>query len=248
MERSANLFDVETISQTTKLSSRRSGKSKPRSKAGAALRAEFESFAAALREELGPEGILQSIYAERAIVAAWLLREAVEAERAVVLECLGADSIDLFGRLADDLRRQTDRAERSLARTLESLNQLRTADRPAWGQAAELDTTVRPVEDEVVSDQFPTFPTTIDDEAGEDQAPQPRWQDRLVFDKYVSDASPVVKGTWITVAQIVSLIVDGQTWADILRSHPELTEDDIRTCLSYATEQESSGSCGTYLA
>jgi uncharacterized protein (DUF433 family) len=248
MERNANLFDVETSSTTTKLSSRRPGKSKIRSKAIAALRAEFESFAVALREQLAPVGVLESLHAERAIVAAWLLRTAVEAERAGVIRCLGADSIDIFGRLADDLRRQTDRAERSLARTLQSLDGLRKANRPAWGQAAALDTTVPPIEDEVVSDQFPTLPVLLDIEEGADQAPQPRWQDRLVFDKYVSDASPVVKGTWITVAQIVSLIVDGQTWADILRSHPELTEDDIRTCLSYATEQESGGSFGTYLA
>lgn len=66
----------------------------------------------------------------------------------------------------------------------------------------------------------------------------PRWQDRLAFDDGISDVSPVVKGTWITVGQIVSLIVDGFTWADILRSHPELTEDDIRICLTYATETD----------
>jgi uncharacterized protein (DUF433 family) len=243
MERNVNLFDVETISATTKLSSRRGSKGKSRSKAATALRAEFQTFAAALREELAPEGILQSLYAERAIVAAWLLREAVEAERVGVLACLHADSIDLFGRLADDLRRQSDLAERSLARTLQSLVQLRKANRPAWGQAAALDTTVIPDEDEVVSDQFPTYPVMLEDESS-GHVHETRWQDRLVFDKYVSDASPVVKGTWITVAQIVSLIVDGHTWADILRSHPELTEADIRVCLSYGTEQENVGCYG----
>ena len=55
-----------------------------------------------------------------------------------------------------------------------------------------------------------------------------RWQDRLVFDSNVSETSPVVKGTWVTVGHVVSLIVDGWTWSDILRVHPELTEDDIR--------------------
>ena len=68
----------------------------------------------------------------------------------------------------------------------------------------------------------------------------PNWRDRLVFDFEVSDISPVVKGTWITVAHVVSLIVDGWTWADILRSHPELTEDDIRTCVAYAMAEENS--------
>ena len=48
----------------------------------------------------------------------------------------------------------------------------------------------------------------------------------------------MIKGTWVTVSQVVSLIVDGWTWSDILRTHPELTEDDIRTCLAYTVAEE----------
>jgi len=66
----------------------------------------------------------------------------------------------------------------------------------------------------------------------------PDWQDLLTFDPNVSEHSPVVKGTWVTVSQIVTLIVDGYTWADILAQHPELTEQDIRVCLRYACSQE----------
>jgi hypothetical protein len=65
-----------------------------------------------------------------------------------------------------------------------------------------------------------------------------RWQGRLMFDLSVSEDSPVVKGTWVTVAQVVSLIVDGWTWSHILRTHPELTEDDIRVCLAYTVAEE----------
>lgn len=82
-------------------------------------------------------------------------------------------------------------------------------------------------------DSFPP-PTDGDDEPD----PTPPWQDRLVFDFNVSESSPVVKGTWVTAGHIVSLIVDGWTWSDILRCHPELTEDDIRVCLAYAVENE----------
>jgi uncharacterized protein (DUF433 family) len=60
---------------------------------------------------------------------------------------------------------------------------------------------------------------------------------RLEFDPNVSD-SPVIKGTWVTVRQIVSLIVDGHTWSDILRSHPEITEADIRAALTYAASED----------
>jgi uncharacterized protein (DUF433 family) len=76
-----------------------------------------------------------------------------------------------------------------------------------------------------------------------EESPSDSWRDRLTFDPKTSDDSPVVKGTWITVDHITSLIVDNWSWADILRSHPELTEDDIRSCLSYAIEQSHDGAC-----
>jgi uncharacterized protein (DUF433 family) len=60
-----------------------------------------------------------------------------------------------------------------------------------------------------------------------------RWADRLTFAPYISKVSPVVKGTFVTVKHVVSLIVDGWTYADIIRAHPNLTESDIRTCLAY---------------
>ena len=65
------------------------------------------------------------------------------------------------------------------------------------------------------------------------------YQDRLTFDHYVSETFPVVKGTWVTTAQIINHIVGGYTWADILRMHPELREEDIETCLRYTVDQEN---------
>ena len=68
--------------------------------------------------------------------------------------------------------------------------------------------------------------------------PDPAFYGRLAFDSEVSDASPVIRGTWVTVAHIVSLIVDGWSWGDIIRAHPELTEDDIRAAIAYAVAEE----------
>ncbi len=62
------------------------------------------------------------------------------------------------------------------------------------------------------------------------------WRGRLTFDPSVCESSPVVRGTWITVDQVVEKILDGWSWNDVLRSHPELVEDDLRACLSYAVE------------
>jgi uncharacterized protein (DUF433 family) len=74
---------------------------------------------------------------------------------------------------------------------------------------------------------------------GTDRKLAGRWHDRLVFDRNVSEHSPVIRGTWITVGQVVSLIVDGWSWSDILRSHPELTDEDLRTCLAYTVAEEN---------
>jgi uncharacterized protein (DUF433 family) len=67
------------------------------------------------------------------------------------------------------------------------------------------------------------------------------WRHRLVFDAAISDGSPVVQGTWVTVEQVVSMVVDGWSWAEILSALPELTEDDIRACLNYSVEEEGAG-------
>lgn len=76
------------------------------------------------------------------------------------------------------------------------------------------------------------------DEPPTDDAPLDRFSEHLAIDINVSETSPVVKNTWITVAHVVSLIVDGWTWTDILRAHPELTTDDIRACLAYTVAEE----------
>ena len=102
----------------------------------------------------------------------------------------------------------------------------------------------RSFETEIESNEWPIVPTDGLDDFLEDPEPieeeTPNWRDRLVFDFDVSDISPVVRGTWITVSHVVSLIVDGWTWADILRAHPELLEADIRTCVAYAMAEENS--------
>lgn len=62
---------------------------------------------------------------------------------------------------------------------------------------------------------------------------EPVLNERLEFDHKVHETSPVVKGTWITVDHVTDLIAKGWRWRDILWTHPNLTEDDIRACLTY---------------
>ena len=137
------------------------------------------------------------------------------------------------------------RADSLLARSLADL--ARGPIGPIWGTPARLDTTVRvdaePIQAEdneatirpFFSDDASDLEPAVDDEAEVEAA----WRGRLAYDAKVSVISPVVVGTWVTVARVVSLIVDGSTWADILRAHPELTEDDLRACLAFAHEDDA---------
>jgi uncharacterized protein (DUF433 family) len=66
--------------------------------------------------------------------------------------------------------------------------------------------------------------------------PRAVWRDRLVLDRNGSHDAPMVRGTCVSVAQVVSLVIDGWSWDRILGAFPELTPDDIRACLSYSVE------------
>lgn len=58
------------------------------------------------------------------------------------------------------------------------------------------------------------------------------WREHLAIDPKVSESSPVVRGTRVTAARVITLVIDGWSCADILRAHPELTVDDIRACMA----------------
>lgn len=192
----------------------------------------FEDFAAAVHRELAPEGILERVLADLAARSAWELDQAVRP-----------------GRCRDRVG-----PDRLLLRALDALEQLRDRRGPRWGRAVTVpfpdpgavslndpDRQARCVPyhveglgtEDADADALPDVPTS--------EPPRPddgQWRTRLMFDPDVSDLSPVVRGTWITASHLVTLIVDGWSWADILRAHPELTEEDIRACVCYTIEQE----------
>ncbi len=207
------------------------------------LGADFEEFVSSLRRAIVPASPLESILADRLILAAWRL------QLASTLEFNTA----LAGEELAPLSREAFEAESSLGMVLELLESSRAARlgrdlRPApeiFPTNLNDDGPLNPADS---SNEWPTLPNLdedADDESEEDiETPAaPRWQDRLVFDFSVSETSPVVKGTWVTVGHVVSLIVDGWIWSDVLRSHPELTEDDIRTCLAYSIEHDNTDAC-----
>jgi uncharacterized protein (DUF433 family) len=60
--------------------------------------------------------------------------------------------------------------------------------------------------------------------------------DRIVVDSRILTGKPVVRSTRISVELVVDLLAAGWSHAQILASYPHLTEEDIRACLTYASE------------
>ena len=61
--------------------------------------------------------------------------------------------------------------------------------------------------------------------------------DRIVIDPEVVHGRPVVRGTRMRVADVLSLLASGADEAEILEDYPYLVADDIRACLAYAAAQ-----------
>lgn len=62
------------------------------------------------------------------------------------------------------------------------------------------------------------------------------WQERITIDPKVLVGKPVIQGTRISVELIVDLLAEGWTTEQILASYANLTAEDIRACLAYASE------------
>ena len=51
---------------------------------------------------------------------------------------------------------------------------------------------------------------------------------------------PTIRGMRIAVADVLSWLAAGMTHEEIINDYPELNEDDIRACLAYAADRDSS--------
>jgi uncharacterized protein (DUF433 family) len=204
----------------------------------------YASFADEVLRELNPRGPLEQLAVDHVVHSAWKLKANLETQGA--RDRSEPSDPDAGPSKARIRPTELDRAARSMREALEALDFLRARSRPTP------EVRVDPLgldESDFLSNEWPVLPCSdgLDDRPGipdglqdDDADKAPNWQGRLVFDFEVSDVSPVIKGTWVTVAHVVSLIVDGWAWSDILRSHPELTEEDIRTCVAYAMAEENS--------
>lgn len=49
---------------------------------------------------------------------------------------------------------------------------------------------------------------------------------------------PIIKGTRISVYDVLSWLSNGMTRTEIIKDYPELTESHINACLSFAADKE----------
>jgi uncharacterized protein (DUF433 family) len=61
---------------------------------------------------------------------------------------------------------------------------------------------------------------------------------RIVIDPEIRFGKPCVRGTRITVGDVLSYLASGMREDEILADFPQLTRDDIRACLAFAAERE----------
>lgn len=58
--------------------------------------------------------------------------------------------------------------------------------------------------------------------------------ERISIDPGICHGQACVKGTRLTVHQILGMLANGDTMEDLLREYPSLTREDILACLDYA--------------
>ncbi len=60
---------------------------------------------------------------------------------------------------------------------------------------------------------------------------------RIVVDPKVRFGKPCIRGTRITVQEVLELVNEGIPFGKIIEEYyPELTEEDIKACIRYAIE------------
>jgi uncharacterized protein (DUF433 family) len=62
------------------------------------------------------------------------------------------------------------------------------------------------------------------------------YMDRIELNPRVCNGKPVIKGTRIPVAILVTQLAEGENWTKILANYPELKQEDIRAALQYASD------------
>ncbi|MCC7107527.1 MAG: DUF433 domain-containing protein [Chloroflexi bacterium] len=64
------------------------------------------------------------------------------------------------------------------------------------------------------------------------------WRERITVDPDVRSGKPHIKGTRITVYDVLEYLAGGMSEDEILADFPDLTRDDIRAIFAFAAARE----------
>jgi len=64
------------------------------------------------------------------------------------------------------------------------------------------------------------------------------WQERISLSPDVRSGKPCIKGTRITVYDLLEYLAGGMSEDEILSDFPDLTREDIRAALAFAAARE----------
>ncbi len=64
------------------------------------------------------------------------------------------------------------------------------------------------------------------------------WQERIAVDPAIRSGKPCIRGTRITVYDILEYFAGGMSEDQILADFPDLTREDIRAALAFAAARE----------
>ncbi len=64
------------------------------------------------------------------------------------------------------------------------------------------------------------------------------YREHIVVDPEIRFGKPTVRGTRITVGDVLSYLAGGMSEDQILADFPQLSREDLRACLAFAAERE----------
>ena len=64
------------------------------------------------------------------------------------------------------------------------------------------------------------------------------YQDVITIDSGKRGGRPCIRGMRIAVSDVLGWLAVGRSHTEIIDDFPELTEEDVRACLAFATERE----------
>ncbi|MFZ2901184.1 MAG: DUF433 domain-containing protein [Saprospiraceae bacterium] len=67
---------------------------------------------------------------------------------------------------------------------------------------------------------------------------QKSYRERIVIESGKRSGKPCIKGTRMTVYDVLSYLASGMSFEEILEDFPKLTREDILACLAYAADVE----------